>query len=240
MSDHAASLYGGTPAVQSALSHGTLPSPAQAAAPLRSRAESLNDSTATKLYGAPAPAPAPAQRDPAAVKLATAAPAPVAKPDEPITAAALYSTEHDGDEYAPSEAAKATYASTMRSLVESDVNRLGADPAEAEANATEVAGIFEEFAVNTSDAAYITEVAIAAAANGIDESQDARNHSAAMDVLRTDYGDNASRAMQLAQRLVAKHPSVRAYLADSGLGNHPKVVAVVAQQAWRLAAEGRL
>jgi hypothetical protein len=142
--------------------------------------------------------------------------------------------------YTPSDAALATYGSVMRDLIAADVQRLGADPAAAEANAAEVAGIMEAFAVTSGDADYIVQVAVAAAANGISDEQSQRNQAQAWDSLRTDYGDAAQHAAQLAAQLVAQHPTVREYLAHTGLGNHPKIVAVVAQQAWRLHQQGKL
>ncbi len=137
--------------------------------------------------------------------------------------------------------AKVNLAQVIRDVESVSVQRLGMSTADAAANAEHSAAWFDALGVTPNDASYITEVAVAAATQGISDEQDAVNHSAAMDALRTDFGpSNADRAVQLAQKLVAKHPSIRRYLAESGLGNHPKVVACVAQRAWQLAAEGKL
>jgi hypothetical protein len=144
-------------------------------------------------------------------------------------------------EYAPSDEALSYYGSTMRSLVSADVNRLGADPTAAEANAAEVAGIMEAFQVPPADADFIVETAIGAAANGVTPQKQQQWRQASRDALAIEYGPGSvSKAIALSRKLVAAHPAVRAYLHQTGLGDAPPVVRAVAAHAWRLAAEGKL
>lgn len=134
----------------------------------------------------------------------------------------------------------ATYAPTARDIESAATQRLGLTDEEAKASATEWAGTFHRYGVTGDAAAHLAEIGIAALANGVDEAKALswRNESRA--VLTSEFGATADQALEDAKRLVASDPTLAAWLDQTGLGNHPRVVATIAQRARHLRNAGRL
>lgn len=138
------------------------------------------------------------------------------------------------------QGALSAYAPTARDIESAATQRLGLTDHEAKESATEWAGTFAKYSVSADDAAHLAEIGIAALANGVDDAKALtwRNESRA--VLTSEFGASADQALDDARRLVASDPTLAAWLDQTGLGNHPKVVATVAQRARHLRNAGRL
>ncbi len=138
------------------------------------------------------------------------------------------------------QGALSAYAPTARDIESAATQRLGLTDQEAKASATEWAGTFAKYSVSADDAAHLAEIGIAALANGVDDAKALtwRNESRA--VLTSEFGASADQALDDARRLVASDPTLAAWLDHTGLGNHPKVVATIAQRARHLRNAGRL
>jgi hypothetical protein len=216
---------------------------------------------ATALYGAPKPERLPPVEDTAAQRLATAmrqrGREPEELPEKSASGEPLYaSPETDDNDTSADEAATSPtidyplspdaenlYNSAVLDIEAACVNRLGYTHAQSAHSAQQFAGFMGAFGINGTDAVHVAEVVVAAAANGIDDTRDAANARHALDTLRQDFfgEEGARRALSLARQLIARpeHAALKQYLDASRLGNHPKIVALVAAHAHRLQTTGR-
>jgi hypothetical protein len=213
---------------------------------------------ATVLYSRPQPERLPPVEDTAAQRLATAmrqrGREPEELPEKSASGEPLYASPETDDEpgataegnvesptidYPLSPDAENLYTSAVLDIEAACVDRLGNTHEQSAHSAQQFAGVMGAFGVTGTDAVHVAEVVVAAAANGISDQRNDANRRAAMDTLRSEYGgdEGAQRAVRLAQALIARpeHAGLRAYLASTGLGNHPKVVSLVAAHAHRLA-----
>jgi hypothetical protein len=241
MQSAAAALYGPAPA-----------------APATHRSQAVD--AAQALYGKPQPErlpPAPALADPAqhaARAMRQRGREPEELPEKSASGESLYASPETDDEpeataegnvesptidYPLSPDAENLYTSAVLDIEAACVNRLGYTHEQSVHSAQQFAGVMGAFGATGTDAVHVAEVVVAAAANGISDQRNDANRRAAIDTLRAEYGgdEGAQRAVRLAQALIARpeHAGIRAYLAETGLGNHPKVVSLVAAHAHRLA-----
>jgi hypothetical protein len=123
------------------------------------------------------------------------------------------------------------HASTQRQIVELGVDRLGMDPAEARRSADEWGSTFAKYGLGSEESAHVVEVAAAVLAGSVEP--DPSWAPEARKLLSSEFGGNADRVLAEARKLVAADPKLAAFLDDTGLGNHPRIVALAARAAWR-------
>lgn len=189
------------------------------------------ETAAASLYGAPVAASAPAT--------ASTARMPPVMDD---AAGALYGeAQPDPTKGADGmQGSLSAYAPTARDIESAATERLGLTDQEAKASATEWASTFNKYGVTSDDAAHLAEVGIAALVHGVDDDKALAWRNQSQAVLTSEFGATAGEALEDAKRLVAADPALAAWLDQTGLGNHPKVVATIAKQARQLRNSGRL
>ncbi|HEV6968102.1 hypothetical protein [Roseateles sp.] len=198
------------------------------------------EAAAQSLYGSPSQEPVSSSASAAnPAPSESAAPAPANAAEQ---GAALFGAEQSDPTRGAEglHGALSAYAPTARDIESAATQRLGLTDEEAKASATEWAGTFHKYGVKSDDAAHLAEIGIAALANGVDDAKAHawRNESRA--VLTSEFGATAGQALEDAKRLVASDPTLAAWLDQTGLGNHPKVVATIARRARHLRNAGRL
>lgn len=229
--DHANILYGAQPAAST---------PAPASAPASTPASPA----AAALYGGTS-ATSASTSDTAKAPPASSTDAPARLSDvgdKPDPAAALYGAPEHNAPADPEERAaiEGTHGSSMRTIRSELVDRAGWDPESARRQGEAAGRLFYAQGISSTDAEFISEVAIAAEASP--PTGEALNdwRAAAYDTLRTDWGDTAAQVLADARALVAADKQLHDYLDRTGLGNHPHVVRVVANRARQMRLQGKL
>jgi len=116
-----------------------------------------------------------------------------------------------------------------------------ATPEEARAAAASWTPLFDRHGLSATQSAQLAEVAVSVHRSPPDEATIARWQSESRDVLAAEYGPaGAAQALADARLVVDSDPALTKYLNDSGLGNHPRVVAAVAARARELRKAGKL
>ena len=141
---------------------------------------------------------------------------------------------------ADAEPILSTYAPVARDIESAATERLGLTPDEASASASEWGQTFHRYGVSSTEAAHLVEIGVAALVNGVDDAKATSWRSESTAALTSAFGANAGQALADAKALVAKDPTLAAWLEQTGLGDHPKVVAAVAQRARQMRNSGRL
>lgn len=114
-------------------------------------------------------------------------------------------------------------------------------PAAAQAVAQEWTPIFNDLGLNSTESAQLTEIGLSAYINPPDATLVGNWEADAKAVLKQEYGvDGAHQALADAQALIARNPTLRNYLHETGLGSHPQVVRIAAMKARDLRARGKL
>jgi hypothetical protein len=119
-----------------------------------------------------------------------------------------------------------------------EVDLMNADDAAAAAEA--YTPLFEAVGLNASESAAVAAIGVAVATRPPDEATTSRwVEQAKADTLR-DYGDRAGSALDDARRLIAGIPELHDLLHSTGLGNHPRIVAMALAKAAELKRAGKL
>lgn len=132
------------------------------------------------------------------------------------------------------------YHAVQAEIVSAGVERLGVDKAEAQASSQAWAEVFRDADVNTTEASTLVQVAVSALANGVDDDTVGQWAIDAKNLIRTEFGATSALALKDARAYVAQHPKLAAYLDQTGLGNHPRVVLAAARKGRALRAAGKL
>lgn len=115
------------------------------------------------------------------------------------------------------------------------------DPEEARAIADEWAGTFQKYALNSTESMTVTEIGASVLKSPPNAETVAAWEEDARAGLLADYGrEGVNRALADAQALVAKDDRLRDWLHNTGMGSHPRVVALVAAKARSLRLAGKL
>lgn len=165
------------------------------------------------------------------------APQPV---DQDRAIEALYGSKSTEGDEAPPDGRDKYFASVERSIVTAATERLGLSDSEAEAGAQEWTERWRTFGVESHEADVVTEIGVAAIANGVDESTEFQWAIDARQALKAEFGDQHQRALEGAKALIAKDHALRRFLDETGLGSHPKVVLLAARKAEAMRRKGRL
>lgn len=124
--------------------------------------------------------------------------------------------------------------------IESTMLEQLATPEEAQAVVAEWAPLFSEFQLSSTESAQLTDIGVAAAVNAPSQETIDGWAESARAGLRQDFGDRAGEALQCARALIAKSPKLKAFLDESGLGNHPSYVRLAAAKGLELRRRGKL
>lgn len=116
----------------------------------------------------------------------------------------------------------------------------GLPPEAVAAAQTEVHHWLADAGLTPGEAGEVVTLARQLAADPPDDAAVEEMQAASWKLLRETYGDHAETALLRAQALVQRDPRLVRTLEQTGLGNHPKVVLKLAQQAYREAVRGRL
>lgn len=116
----------------------------------------------------------------------------------------------------------------------------GLPPEAVAAAQTEVHHWLADAGLTPGEAGEVVTLARQLAANPPDDAAVAQMQAASWKLLRETYGDHAETALLRAQALVQRDPRLVRTLEQTRLGDHPKVVLKLAQQAYREAVRGRL
>lgn len=132
----------------------------------------------------------------------------------------------------PTDVASAnTYGPAQRAISEAATDRFGLDHETAQAAAAEWTGTFQKYGIG-DEAGQLVNVAVGALAQGPDPAW----AGAARAALVSDFGGEAGadRALAAAKALVAQDAKLCAFLHETGLGSHPRVVLALANRAHHL------
>lgn len=218
--DHAAVLYGGAPAAKTTVPASTPPSEP------RSLAQALYGTTATQSTHDTA------KGNPAPRTDATARP-------DGAAATALYGEPDATADAEKRQVIEGTHGSAMRTI--SALSERAGWDAETARQQGEAAGrLFHTHGISSDDAQFVTEVAVAAEVSPPGDDVLNQWRGAAHDTLRQEFGDSAKVALADARALVAQDKQLHDYLDRTGLGNHPKIVRIVANRARQLRLAGKL
>lgn len=132
-----------------------------------------------------------------------------------------------------------TYAATQRAMISASVEQLGLEPGEAQAASTEWAGRFRQAGIASDVATGLTSVATGVLSGAIKVDPLAWKNAARAE-MATEFGANADAALAAAREMVAADPPLQAWLQETGLGDHPRVVKAVARAAWAQWKAGKL
>lgn len=115
------------------------------------------------------------------------------------------------------------------------------DPETAREIATEWAGVFQQHNLNSTESLQVAELGASVLASPPSEETMSAWASDAIQNLKTDFGvTGAGQALRDAQAYVASVPGAADMLDATGLGNHPKVVALAAARGRAMRMSGRL
>ena len=132
------------------------------------------------------------------------------------------------------------------SSVEIELQRAAAASGMDEGAAAEVGQswtkILSAHGIPEPEVAQLISAGLLAASGLPDEATEAGWVRAAQERINGDFGgpENGARALERARLYVKAHPALHGFLARTGLGNHPRVVAAVAGVAHRAHRTGKL
>lgn len=135
-----------------------------------------------------------------------------------------------------------TYGDAARDIESAVLESLG-DPEEAASTATQWASEFQTLGLTHAESVTLTEVGIAAVTSAPSAETVLTWQEDARTALLQDFGPKgAAQALADAQTFVTRFgsPELRDVLNMTGLGNHPRVVRVIAAKARAARLEGRL
>lgn len=132
------------------------------------------------------------------------------------------------------------YGPNVSIAIERAAEAQGLDPA---AISSTWLPVFRHHSVSSDEADMLVAAGQEIAANGRpDEATSEAWRRDAHEALAREYGgpDGAAHALQAAQAYCAKHPQLLTFLEKTGLGDHPRVVRVIANAATKAKKAGRL
>jgi hypothetical protein len=100
-----------------------------------------------------------------------------------------------------------------------------------EANASRLASVMTDVGMSRDDISQLASFAAQAKANPPTHKENAERRRTAMRDLRATYGDSAGDALAAAAQLAQRDPRLARFLDASGLGDHPWVIARMAELA---------
>jgi hypothetical protein len=113
-------------------------------------------------------------------------------------------------------------------------------PEQAAAIAAEYEPWMKEWALNSTDASQLAQLGVSAVTNPVSDETAAGWVEASRTAIRTDWGPRGGEALAAARQLIAKDPSLVAFLEQTKLGNSPAFVRAACNRAMDLKKRGKL
>lgn len=212
----------------------------------------MNDEQMASLfYGNPTPTAAPTSTAPVSDEQTTAERL-FGNIDKPTARANPYARRDDRPVEALSEAEQAQriywasdpalmHRDAVQAIFTAGMEQNLLDPEEAREIATEWAATFALHNLNATESKDVADLGASVMANPPSEETMSAWASDAVQSLKTDYGlEGAGQALSDARAYIASVPGAADMLDATGLGNHPKVVALAAARGRALRLGGRV